>query len=335
VLGFSGGLDICDARWDDRGHEPNDPRRVNVAGEPLRPNHEVQGAVVGPAATALAELFRIRWRRACGEELALPVVEPSAAARFDLPTLTAGTGLTLTASEVFLSATSIGEDGEPVVQIRDVYTDAIRAAERLVYIETQYFTSRSIAAALVERLSDTSKPGLTLLVVLPRGADSHKERFALGEMQSEALGAIEEAGRAAGHHVYFLCSLCDETCATFVHSKVLLVDDELLSVASANFTERSMGIDSELALLWHADGNAELASEIGRVRASLLAEHAGREPSEFSSTEELAERVAALVLPGASRLNARHYEPVPANPLKTLIFDPGGPLSMSEAERVP
>ena len=219
-------------------------------------------------------------------------------------------------------------------EIRDVYTDAIRAAERFIYIETQYFTSRSIAAALVERLSDGTKPPLTLLIVLPRGADSQKEKFALGEMQAQALGTIEEAGRSNAQIVYILCSQCDESRATFVHSKLLLVDDEFLSVASANFTERSMGIDSELALLWDAQGKPELVGDIGRVRASLLAEHAGREPSEFLRGEELAERVGALVLPGASRLRACHHEPVPANPLKTLISNPGGPLSVSEAERL-
>ena len=79
VLGFAGSLDICDARWDDRGHQPNDPLRVNVGGDPVHPNHEVQAAITGPAALALAELFRARWRRACGEELALP--PPTRAAR--------------------------------------------------------------------------------------------------------------------------------------------------------------------------------------------------------------------------------------------------------------
>lgn len=331
VLAFAGGLDICDARWDDRGHVPGDPRRVNVSGEPMRPNHEVQAAVTGPAATALAELFQTRWRRASGEVLPLPPVDDEALKRFDLSALGGGVGLPLAARRVFLGATGIDEDDVPVVQIRDAYADAIRAAERLVYIETQYFTSRTIAAALVERLADRSRPALTVIVVLPQEADSTKEAFALGEAQSMALGTLEQVAQAGGHAVFILCTCCEHGGPTFVHSKLLLVDDEFLSVSSANLTERSMGLDTELALFWHAAGDAELSRDIGRVRASLLAEHAGRDEAEFLEVDGLAERLRALVAPGASRLRASHHEPVPPNPLKTWIFDPGGPLSLAEA----
>lgn len=330
VLAFAGGLDICDARWDDRGHAPDDPHRVNVAGEPMRPNHEVQAAVVGPAAMVLAELFRARWQRACGETLPLPPVDAEAAQRVDLAALTEGTGLPLPANRVFLSATGIDDDDEPIVQIRDVYADAIRAAERFIYIETQYFTSRSIAAALVERLSDRGRSPLTVVVVLPKEADSTKEAFALGEAQSVALGTLEEMAQARGHAVFILCSCCEQGRPTFVHSKVLLVDDEFLSVGSANLTERSMGLDTELALMWHAEGDADLARGIGGVRASLLAEHAGRSEEEFSDQSALAETLRRLVAPGASQLRSCHYEAVPPNPIKTWIFDPGGPLSLSE-----
>jgi phosphatidylserine/phosphatidylglycerophosphate/cardiolipin synthase-like enzyme len=303
---------------------------VNVAGEPMRPNHEVQAAVVGPAATALGELFKKRWLRASGETLTLPPVDGEAAKSIDLGALTAGTGLPLPAKRVFLSATGIDEDDQPVVQIRDVYADAIRAAERLIYIETQYFTSRTIAAALVERLSDGSRPPLTVVVVLPKEADSTKEAFALGEAQSMALGTLEETARAHGHAVFILCSCCERGQPTFVHSKLLLVDDEFLSVGSANLTERSMGLDTELSLIWQAEGDPELTRDIGRVRASLLAEHAGRSEAEFTDSAGLADRLRALVVPGASRLSACHYQVGPVNPLKNWIFDPGGPLSLAE-----
>lgn len=330
VLAFAGGLDICDARWDDRDHAPDAPHRVNVAGEPLRPNHEVQAAVVGPAALALAELFRARWRRACGETLPLPPADSESAKQIDLSALTAGTGLPLAAKRVFLSATGIDEADQPIVQIRDVYADAIRAAERFIYIETQYFTSRSIAAALVERLSDRSLPPLTVVVVLPKEADTGKEAFALGEAQSVALGTLEDMAEACGHAAFIVCSCCEQGRPTFVHSKLMIVDDELLSVGSANLTERSMGLDTELALIWRAEGDSELARDIGRVRASLLAEHSGRNETEFLDGGSLADTLRALVAPGSSRLRACHYEPVPPNPLKTWIFDPGGPLSLSE-----
>ena len=62
------------------------------------------------------------------------------------------------------------------------------------------------------------------------------------------------------------------------HCKYLLVDDCWASVGSANLTNRSMGLDSELNLSWDAalpDAAAGTARAIRRVRVSLLAEHLG------------------------------------------------------------
>lgn len=331
-LAFAGGMDICDARWDDRRHASVNPLRVNVAGEPSRPNHEVQAAVIGDAALDLAELFRTRWQNACGEALALPEPPDAPAARFDLAELTANDLLPIASREVWISRTSVEAGSPPVCEIRSAYTAALRAAERFVYLETQYFTSRSIAAALLERLRDRTRSKLTIAVVLPRGADSSKEHFALGEAQSAVLGALEETARAEGHDLAFFCSVAGDENATFIHSKVLIVDDAFLAIGSANLTERSMGADSELALIWRSDGGDALAEDIGRVRASLLAEHAARQPEEFRRFENVLDRVRTWIDEGTTRLRICHYEPVAPNPLKTLIFDPGGPLTLSEVE---
>ena len=331
-MAFVGGLDICDARWDDRRHAPCDPLRVDIAGEICRPNHEVQAGVVGAAALDLAEVFRERWHRASGEPLILPAPPNAPASRFDLTELAAGELLPLAARDVWISRTTIDDAGTPVCEIRAAYTDALRAAERFIYAETQYFTSRSITAAFLERLRDRTRPKLSVAVVLPRGADSSKEHFALGEAQSAALGALEETARAEGHDLAFFCSVASDENATFIHSKVLIVDDSFIAIGSANFTERSMGTDSELALIWRADGDAALARDITRVRASLLAEHAGRATEELSELDDPLPRIRGWIAEGSTRLRACHYEPVEANSLKTLIFDPGEPLTLSEAD---
>lgn len=331
-LAFVGGMDICDARWDDRLHTPSDPLRVDVAGEPCRANHEVQAAVVGDAARELGELFRARWQNACGEELDLPPPPETPASRFDLADLTAGELLPIAAREVWISRTSIDPEGSVSSEIRAAYTAALRAAERFIYAETQYFTSRSITAALLERLRDHSLQKLSIAVVLPRDADSTKEHFALGEAQSAVLGVLEETARTEGHDLAFFCSVASDDDATFIHSKVLVVDDAFLAIGSANLTERSMGADSELALIWRSNGDAGLAADIARVRASLLAEHAARSPEELTGFEDVLPRIRGWIAEKKTRLRICHYEPIAPNPLKTLIFDPGGPATLSEAE---
>jgi hypothetical protein len=61
----------------------------------------------------------------------------------------------------------------------------------------------------------------------------------------------------------------------YIHSKVLIVDDRFLTVGSANFTNRSQRIDTELNLSWEAcPGDAALVRSIRRIRIALLTEHA-------------------------------------------------------------
>lgn len=332
-LAFVGGLDVCDERWDDRGHVANDPLRVNVSGEPCRPNHEVQSAVVGEAAQALAELFRERWFDANGHHLMLPSPPPGDDARFDLQKLTHGAGLPLRTDRVALSRTAITRDGGAVHEVRSAHEQALLGAERFVYIETQYFTSRSIAAALLARLRDDTKGKLQVIVVLPRGADSGKEKFALGETQDMVLGALEEAATQHGHELRFLCSAIDGDTGhgtTFIHSKVLVVDDHFLSIGSANLTERSMGFDTELSLFWQAGEQDDLAKDIASVRASLMAEHAGRELEELLDPKTMLERIDAWISGTASRLRRCRFKPSSPNVIKTMIFDPGGPATIPE-----
>jgi phospholipase D1/2 len=106
---------------------------------------------------------------------------------------------------------------------------------------------------------------------------------------------------------------------------VLIVDDELLCVGSANMTERSMSLDSELCLIWQADAGSRLSADIQRVRASLLGEHAGQPLDEFLEIDGLTARISRAVEDGRSRLREAHFDPVSVNPLKEAIFDPSGP----------
>lgn len=67
-----------------------------------------------------------------------------------------------------------------------------------------------------------------------------------------------------------------------VHAKVMIVDDRLLRVGSANLNNRSMGTDTECDLALEAsDANERQA--IARLCHRLLAEHLGREPEEIAA----------------------------------------------------
>lgn len=337
-VAFVGSTDLCDARWDDREHAQENPNRVNLGGDLGRPNHEVQAGVSGEAALALMELFQSRWRDATGAGITLP--EPKPGIELSLSAVLAGLKpdavLPLRATDAAIVRTAPNPDGEVTKETFTLFTSAIASAERLVYLETQYFTSRSIAAAFVARLSEPSRPKLELVFVLPKKADNSKEKFALGEAQSDALGTIESAAQAGGHEIRFLCTStsCQQNePTTFIHSKVLIVDDRFLSVGSANLTERSMGLDSELSLVWEAEAGSELERDIRHVRASLLGEHSERDGKELEGEESMV-TVVDRWMGSSSRLRRCHFEAEGSSVVKNVIFDPGGPSTIAAAQPV-
>ena len=69
-LAFCGGIDMTGDRWDTREHRDDEPRRITPGGAPYAPWHDATTAIEGPAAAALGELARDRWRRAGGAALA-------------------------------------------------------------------------------------------------------------------------------------------------------------------------------------------------------------------------------------------------------------------------
>lgn len=332
TLGFTGGIDLCDARWDDCEHRPQNQERVNVTGEPCKPYHDVQAGFRGPIVSSLMAVFSDRWQRATGELLsagAQPVLGD--AARFDLERLSHGSFATLPAARVALSRTRVDSRAEPerVAEILRLYSAAISSAEQLIYIETQYFTSRSLAQVLVARMQEAARGKLEVVVVLPHGADTAMEKYALEDTQEGVLLEVLQAAADHGHRVQLIYPASHDAggheIATFIHSKILLVDDRLLVVGSANCTERSMALDSELTVAWESVAPAdELALAIRGLRCQLLAEHSGVPEAEFVEPQGLCARIDALLERGDTRLRRREVvNPGPLGSLLASVFDPG------------
>jgi phosphatidylserine/phosphatidylglycerophosphate/cardiolipin synthase-like enzyme len=72
----------------------------------------------------------------------------------------------------------------------------------------------------------------------------------------------------------------------YVHSKMMIVDDRLLHVGSANLNNRSMGFDSEcdLSIDAFSDGGAEkVQGAIRKLLVRLIARHLGRTEKDTAS----------------------------------------------------
>ncbi|WP_411838483.1 phospholipase D-like domain-containing protein [Paracoccus sp. ME4] len=272
-LAFCGGIDMTEGRWDTREHIDDDPRRVSASGAPLKPWHDATTAFDGPAARALGDLARDRWRIACGEELA-PISDSSGC----WPD-----GLAPTFRDVPLAIARTRPeipDVHPAFEIEQMYLDLIARAQRVIYAESQYFASRRIAQAIARRLVEEDPP--EIVIVNPVGAQGWLEPLAMDTARAqlvEALRRLDHRGRLRIYH-----PVTAKGAEIYVHAKVMIVDDLYLRVGSSNFNNRSMRLDTECDVMLAADrpGADVTRARITALRDDMLAEHLALSPEAVS-----------------------------------------------------
>ncbi|MBA3394868.1 MAG: phospholipase [Deltaproteobacteria bacterium] len=337
AIAFTGGMDVCNSRWDDRDHKVDSPHRCEGK-KPYAPYHDVQAYVTGDPVDVLREWFCERWERATGKPLQLPdvprteiAIEPS----FDV-----------TAPTIALTRTWPRMEEPPTAPIKEIYElhlRAIAAAERLIYIENQYLSCNEIGDAIERRMRGEGDRKLDIVIVLPEKSAGFKERISIGIYQQRILERLGEVARETGHRlgVYYSCD-CGKRgeVPVFIHAKVLAVDDRFLLVSSANTSNRSMGFDTELGLAWEAPTPTD---SLRAARLELLAEHAGVPRAEadarFGEPEGLVARLDDLARAKSHklRIHRRNVDEKPGWLLRKLLpdgqtpFDPDDPKSFEEA----
>lgn len=271
-VAFSGGLDLTGHRWDTVEHLESNPLRLNQMGKPYPPFHDVQALVEGPVAAALGELARERCRRAGFR--ALPPLE-----RGDRDVWPAGAEADLTDVDVAIARTEPRYRGRAEVrEVERLFFESITAASRSIYLENQYFTNARIADALGARLREPDGP--EIVVVGPKECEGWLEQRTMGALRNQALSALSGADAHGRLRLLLPMTSVERDVPTFIHSKVMVCDDDLLRIGSANLSNRSMGMDTECDLAVDAGGEPRLRQGIARVRARLLAEHLGARPEE-------------------------------------------------------
>jgi len=331
AVAFSGGLDLAPCRWDTREHRADDPRRSDPGFARYRPFHDVQMLVDGDAARALGELARERWRRGTGRRSHLGPAEGDP--------WPPGVQPHLRDVEVGMARTQPEwEDLPEAREVESLLLESIRRAERWLYLEDQYLTSRSVGRALEARLAEERGP--EVVIVASRRCSGWLEEGTMGTLRTRLLRGLREADRygrlRACHPV--VPGLGEDFIK--VHSKVLVADDRLLRVGSANLSNRSMGLDTELDLAVEAGaGQDGVRRAIARFRDGLLAEHLGVRPQEVTKrleeTGSLVETVDALA--GGERTLVRLDSDVPewldAALPEDAVVDSEQPLEMERVAR--
>jgi phospholipase D1/2 len=297
AVAFVGGLDLTHCRWDTPEHGCHNAGRCDPDGKPYRPYHDVQAIVDGGAARALGELCRDRWHRATGRK-ARPVDE--APQNDPWP---AGLEPDITDLDVAIARTDPGYvTGTAVEEIRQLYVDSIASTKRSMYLENQYFSSSVVGAALEARLRASDAPDI--LVVSRQTEEGWLEERTMGVLRSRLHRQLQAAD-AGGHYGLYYPHVPNLELPNVlnVHSKVLIVDDDLCSVGSANFSNRSMGFDTECNIVIEARGDERVRRAIAGLRNRLLGEHLGTEPDIVAAETarqggRLVRTVEALKRPG-------------------------------------
>ncbi|WP_113912658.1 phospholipase D-like domain-containing protein [Roseovarius dicentrarchi] len=266
-LAFCGGIDATEDRWDTSEHLPSDPRRVRKDGSPSEPWHDATSALTGPAATALAELSRMRWQRATGDTLERPDRKAEDIWPDDL-------GVDATDVDVAIARTEPPYDGAPLInEIEHLYIDSIKAAEHAIYIESQYFASETVCAALEARLREQGGP--EIIVINPKAALSQFEDDAMHVLRARMIDSLRAADHEDRFRIYY--PVTSEGDPIYVHAKIMIADASVLRIGSSNLNDRSMGFDTECDVA--IEGPEAL---ITAFRVRLLSEHLGVEEQVFN-----------------------------------------------------
>lgn len=268
ALAFCGGIDMISGRWDTRQHEQMKRGRRTPHGEPQGPWHDATTCVAGPVARKLAELGIARWQRACGEEI-------KAVERSDFPW---PRDLAVDFEDIDVSIARTMPEYEEAKQVSEIEAatlEILRQARRFVYIESQYFASSRIADVIAQRLAEPEGPDF--VIINPDTADGWLEAKAMDSARICLMHRLRQADRHDRFRIFYPVNAAGTP--IYVHAKILIADDTVLKVGSANLNNRSMGFDTECDLIIRAD-NADTSARIARIRNGLLAEHLGKSEEE-------------------------------------------------------
>jgi phosphatidylserine/phosphatidylglycerophosphate/cardiolipin synthase-like enzyme len=191
--------------------------------------HDAAARVEGPLVGDVAGHVAGRWRAVTGETL-----------RPDVPGTRPG--------EVRVQfVRTVPERVYPDVpsgdfRIVEAYVRALRSAERLVYLESQFLWSPEIVAILREKLRRPPSDEFRVVLLLPAHPNNGQDdtRGQLG-----VLVADDRDGRLLA------CSLFQpgRVEQVYVHAKIGIIDDRWLCIGSANLNEHSLFNDTEACLV--------------------------------------------------------------------------------------
>lgn len=295
-IAFCGGIDLCGDRWDSPQHLFHDPRRsLDWITEQHGPYHDLAVQVTGPICEKIQCHIAERWRTLC---------------RIPFPNTTrhklSAEQVARHGHTVYLSRTSIPIAASPespraIREVEFLFRDLILCAKKRIILEGQYYWSPQINDLLITQVLKMKNQDFEIILILTDLEKTDTPTRKMAHYQYHLLQKLNKAAHASG--VRLLCgNPYSFSRPVYIHSKLILVDDQYLSIGSANFATRALRLDTELNLTLEA-----------------------RTPSEHLHIS----RVAEFIL-SHWRQSTLHLQPIKKPILKPFIpweifFDPNAP----------
>jgi phosphatidylserine/phosphatidylglycerophosphate/cardiolipin synthase-like enzyme len=300
-VAFVGGIDLTmmgGDRWDTSVH----PARGRLGW------HDAAVRLRGPVVADVAAHFDARWGEIRGEPLpAPPAAEPAGDVEAQV---------VRTIPERQYRFVPRGD-----FRVLESLVRALRSAERLVHLESQFLWAPEVVDLLAARLRDPPSDDFRVVVVLPSRANNGQE-----DTRGQ-LAVLAEADRGGGRFLSATISaLTGRTIdRVYVHAKVSIVDDRWLAVGSANLNAHSLFNDSEVNVV---TCDERLARD---TRLRLWAEHLQRDRAEVDGDparviDELWRPIAHEQLERARRGDRRTHRLVELPPASRRVDRLLGPF---------
>ncbi|HEX5246901.1 MAG TPA: phospholipase D family protein [Gaiellaceae bacterium] len=260
-VAYVGGIDLTSFSGDRLDGPDHDPRgRIGW--------HDACVRLEGPIVADVAEHIRLRWEAVTGTDVGVEGSDPVDGG--------VQAQLVRTVPEKVYPALRAGE-----FTILESYLRALRSAERLVYLESQFLWSSEVVTVLADKLRDPPCDDFRVVVLLParpnNGGDDTRGQVGV------LLDADEEGG---GVSRFLACTLYQPGrggSIVYVHAKIGIVDDGWLTIGSANLNEHSLFNDTEVNVVVHDEAT------VRAMRLQLWSEHLER------SVDDVAGDATALV----------------------------------------
>ena len=306
-VAFCGGIDMTVGRWDTREHLENDKRRRSPLGFSQGPWHDVTSCISGQAAAALGQLARTRWELATAEKL-----EPVSVSSDPWPD---ELEVDFRDISVAIARTLPEFDKQPQIsEIEAAKLAIIASTKTCLYIESQYFASRKIAEAIAMRLQEADGP--EIILINPEGAEGWLEAKAMDSARIRLMKLVRDADLHGRFRLMYPVN--DIRTPIYVHAKVMVADDRLIKIGSANLNNRSMGYDTECDIVIEARLDQKiLSAKIIDHRNGLIAEHLGCDQKDLNLEIEK----NGSVIQAINTLNRKNGRGLVDMPMRDLTAD--------------